>query len=115
MQPARDGCDRLNRALRRAVQIELAVLPVRHRRARLERLVTGVRRDERFVEYERSLFEAGFDVAVLPLVRRLARGQTTLTEFLEVVLGPLQFGDIRGRWRLARLRRRPHPGVALGA
>ena len=39
--PARDGGDCAGDALRRAVEIELAVLPVRHRRARLERLVGG--------------------------------------------------------------------------
>ena len=41
--PARHGADRPHRALRRAVHVELAVLPVGHRGPRFERLVAGVR------------------------------------------------------------------------
>ena len=65
LQPAHDRHDRLHGALRRQMDVELAVLPVRHRRARLEALMAGVRRHERFVEDERRLLEAGLEVAVL--------------------------------------------------
>ena len=115
MQPARDRRDGLNRALRRAVQVQLAVLPVRHRGARLERLVAGVRRDERFVEHERRFLEAGLDVAVRPLVGRLAHRQRPWRIPRSPRSVHFIFGDVRRRRRLARFGVGAHPGVALRA
>ena len=66
--PLGHGRDRLHRALRRAVHIELAVLPVGHRAPRLERLVAHVGCDEGFVEHQRGVLESAIDVAVRPLV-----------------------------------------------
>ena len=65
--PSRHRRDRPHDALRRAVQIELAVLPVRHRRARFERLVARRLRVECLVEDESRLLEAGVEIAVRPL------------------------------------------------
>ena len=66
-EPARHGRHRLRRALAGAVHVELAVLPVGHRRAGLERLVAVVRRDEGLVEHQRRVLEAGVEIAVGPL------------------------------------------------
>ena len=65
-QPARHRHDGLHDALGRQVNEQLAVLPVRHRRATLEALMAGIRRRKRLVENERRLLEAGLDVAVRP-------------------------------------------------
>ena len=96
--PARDRTDGLHRALRRAVHEQLAVLPVGHRRARFERLVTGRLADECFVEHEVGLLEARLDVAARPFVRcGLPIGiWPLLSAAVEVGLVPLQFGDLRG-------------------
>ncbi len=72
-QPARDGVDRLDRALRRQVNVQLAVLPVCDARAALETLMARVRRDERLVEHQRGLLEARFDVAEATRPGRCAR------------------------------------------
>ena len=96
--PARKRRDRLHRALRRAVQVALAVLPVRHRRARFERLVAGGLGHEGFVEDERGLLEPVFNVAVGPLVSGFTERQLTGLSFREVVLGPFPFGDDWRRW-----------------
>ena len=45
------------------MEVQLAIPPVRHRRARLERLVAGRLLKERFVQNEVGLLEAGVDVA----------------------------------------------------
>ena len=60
--PARDARHGLHRALRAGVQEQLAVLPVGHRRARLEHLVAGVRVPTHVsIEHERGVLEAGLD------------------------------------------------------
>ena len=66
-QPRRRAV-RAGGALGGGVQIALAVLPVRHGAARLERLVRHGLVEHRLVEYEVRLRESGLDVAHLPLV-----------------------------------------------
>ena len=98
------------------MDVEFAVLPVGHRRARLERLVARVGCDERLVEHERRVLEAGVEIAVRPLVGRLAHGQAPLLVFGEVGVGPLQLLDRRRRDRLPRHRwLRLAPDVAFEA
>ena len=75
VQPASQTGQGLHGALRPHVNEHLAVLPVGHRGARLQRLVAGVRRDEGFVEDQGGLLESRVHVAVGPLVRRLAHRQ----------------------------------------
>ena len=57
--------------------MELAVLPVGHRRARFERLMSGRLGHERLIEDEVGFLEPLFDVAEDPLVGRLARRHLT--------------------------------------
>ena len=71
VDPLRDVGDRPRDRLRRAVQIQLAVLPVRHRRARLHRLMAGGLVHERLVENVVGVLEARVDVADLPPDRRV--------------------------------------------
>ena len=104
-QPARDRGDGLGGALRAGVNVDLAVLPVRHRRAGLEALVAGVRRDERFVEDQRRVLEARVDIADRPFIGRLAHRQTALLGLGEVRLGPLELRDV-GRHHSGRAARR---------
>ena len=119
--PARDRADRLHGALRARVQEQLAVLPVGHRRARLEHLMAGVLADPRLVEDERRVLEAGFDVAERPLVGVLAERQLPAGRG-EVCVGPLQLADLGTRHRrpppprpLARRRpAAPFAATALG-
>ncbi len=56
--PLRDGRSRPRHRLRRPVQIELAVLPVGHRRARLHRLMPGRLMHDRLVDNQVGLLEA---------------------------------------------------------
>ena len=65
-QPARDRRNRLRGALRAGVNVDLAVLPVRHGGAGFERLVAGVGRDEGLVQHQRGVLEARFDIAERP-------------------------------------------------
>src|SRR2546425_5245571 len=95
--PARNRRDRLDRALRRAVEIQLAVLPVRHRRARFEGLMARRLRHEGFVHHEAGFLEAFLDVAEPPFVCRLAERQLTIAGVLEIVVSPLPDGDLRSR------------------
>src|SRR5262249_41692895 len=106
--PARDGGDSLNGALCRSVQIQLAVLPVRHRRARLERLVPGGRTDEGLVQHHSAaverFFEARLDVAKGPLVSGFAERKLAVWRVAEIGLGPfpfLNFGSGRRATRRA--------------
>ena len=62
-------------ALRRAVKIQLAVLPVRHRAARFHRLMAGGLQEERFVEDQRGVLEPGLQIAVRPFSSGLSRRQ----------------------------------------
>jgi hypothetical protein len=142
--PARDGRDRLHRALRRAVQMELAVLPVGHRRARFERLMSGRLGHERLIEDEVGFLEPLFDVAEDPFVGRLAHRHLAGGRVGEVFVGPFPVDDLgrsrgsstgaasapAGRWRrgcgrrsctgrragrLRRRRRRAGGGATLFA
>ena len=77
-EPAGERIECPRDALGRAVEVELAVLPVGHRAARFHRLVAGGLHDERFVDDHRGALEAGIEIAVRPLVGRLAHRQTAL-------------------------------------
>ena len=55
--------------------------------------MAGVGRDERFVENERRILEAGIEIAVRPFVGRLAHRQAAMLFLREVRLGPLEFRD----------------------
>ena len=119
VQPSRDGGHGLRRALRAGVNVDLAVLPVGHRAAGLERLMAGVRRDEGFIEHQRRILEPGVDVAVRPFVGRLAHRQTPVLRLREFLLGPLERSD-RRRWRSwrrssrdGRRSRRLYPDVSV--
>ena len=125
--PPRDRRDRLHRALCRRVHVQLAVLPVRHRGTRFERLVAGRLRHERFVEHEVGLLEAFVDVADHERVCELADRHLTRARLVEVVFRPLPDHDLRRRRRCrrrgrragnggrgrGRRERRTHPDVAL--
>ena len=78
-----------------------------------------VRRRERLVEHERGVLEPGLEIAVRPLVERLAHRQLALVVFGEIFLGPLQLHHVDRRRRRAASalrrgrRRRTAPVVAL--
>src|SRR5207244_12855811 len=78
----------------------------------LEGLMASVRRNERFVEHERGVLKTRVEVAVQPLVGRLAHWQTAVLVLTEVRLGPLELGDLR-LWRT--LWPGLHPHVAVGS
>src|SRR5580658_4291649 len=84
IQPARDRWQRLRGALRARVNVNFAVLPIGHRATGFERLMAGVRSDERLVKNECRILEAGIEVAICPLVRTLAHRKTALLFLLEV-------------------------------
>ena len=65
-------------ALRGAMQVQLPVLPVGHRRARLHRMVGQRLGYECLFQDKIGLFEAGFDIAVLPLLSGFPHGQLAL-------------------------------------
>src|SRR5262249_6497948 len=88
--PSRDVRHGLHRALRRTVQMQLAVLPRGHRRPRLERLMRRRLGEEGLVEDEIGLLESGVEVAEAPLVGRLAHGQPRVGRFGEDLLRPLE-------------------------
>ena len=73
-----NGGHRLYGALRRAVDVQLAVLPVGHRGSRLERLVTDRLRHEGIVEHQVGSLHDGVDIAaVTPVLRPLPPRQLT--------------------------------------
>ena len=89
--PSRDAEDGLSGALRAGVDVDLAVLPVRHHGPGLQRLVAGVGRDERFVEHERGILEARLEVTVRPLLGRIRHHrQAARVGFSQLRRGPLQ-------------------------
>src|SRR5262249_37114882 len=75
---AREAWDRVGLALRGAEQIDLAVLPIGHGRARLHAVVALRADDEGFVEHQLGALEAGFEIAVGPFAGRLAHRQLVL-------------------------------------
>ena len=96
----------LRGALRARVDVNLPVLPVRHRRPGLERLVAGVGRDEGFVEHERGFLEASLEVAVRPGFRcALHHRQAAGVGLGQFRRRPLHFTDLgtRRALRLAAL------------
>ena len=115
-QPSGDRVDRLNRALRREVDVQLAVLPVREARAALETLMARVRRDERLVEHQRRFLQARLDIAERPdRIGMFAHRQPAFGVFSELLVGPFEILDLRKWRRLAGRRRGAHPHVAFDA
>jgi hypothetical protein len=114
-QPAGERIERADDALRRPVQIELAVLPVRHGAARLHRLVRRRLHDERFVDDERGLPEARIQIAECPGIGHGPHRQLAVLRAGEVGVGPFQDLHFRARllWRRSRRRCRRHPHVAV--
>ncbi len=113
-EPARDRVHRLHGALRRQVDVQHAVLPVRKARQALEALMAGVRRHERFVEHQRRLLEACLDIAVRPRrIGGLAHRHPAFIRFSELLRSPFQILDLRKRRRLTRRRCGAHPDVAF--
>src|SRR5439155_7551391 len=108
IQPTCEGRPSLRRTLSAGINVDFAVLPISHRAASLQSLVTGVRCDERLVQDERCIVEAGIEVAVRPFVRRFAHRQPAALELGEIRMGPLELRD-RGRLRTWWLR----PDVAV--
>ena len=102
--PSRHAVNGADDALRGAVQMQLAVLPERHRAARLQRMMAGGRHDERLVEDQRRVLESRIEIAEGPFLGGLAHRHLAVRGSSEVRLGPLQFLDRRAR-RLARGRR----------
>ena len=83
--------------------------------------MAAVRRDEGFIENQRGILEAGVEIAVNPLILRLAHGQAAFLGLGEVRRRPFELSHL-GRWRsrrsfprFRRRCRRPDPDVALGA
>ena len=106
-------------ALRARVNVDLPVLPVRQRTARLKRLVARVRRHKRFIEDERRILESRVYVTVRPFVGRLPHRQAPVLRVGELRLGPLEHSDLGG-WRggrrssrHGRWRWRLHPDVSV--
>jgi uncharacterized protein len=111
IQPTGDGRHCLDRALRAGVHVDLPVLPIRHRTARLERLVAGVRRNEGLIEDQRGLLETRVNVAIRPVIRPFPHGQTALPDFVKLRLGPLKLLKCRG---LPALRSAPDVSADSG-
>ena len=109
--PACHGVHRTDDALGGAVQIQLAVLPVRHRAARFERMVSRGLHDECLVEHEVRVLELGLEVAERPLLQGGAHGQATLSGVGEIRVGPLEARH--GRPLAWRGGGRPH--IAVGS
>ena len=116
-EPRREGIHGSREALRRPVQEEAAVLPVRHRAARFHRLMARRLDDERLVDDDRGALEPGVEVAERPLLRRFARRQRAVRRVCEVGVRPFQGLDRRTRRRRSgagrRAGRRWNPHVAF--
>ncbi len=98
-------------ALVRAVQEALAVLPVRHRRARLHRVVRVTGSHEVLFDDVIGVRKTFVDVADRPLDRHVSLGRAAFEEGVELFLRPL---DLFGfRRRIAEALRRVH--IALFA
>ena len=109
--PRGERIDCPNEALGRAVQVQLAVLPIGHRRAAFHRLVCGGLHDKRLVDDRGRFGEARVEVTVDPLVGRLAHRQRAVRGGSEILRGPLHGVEPGARRRRARLggrRRKPH-------
>ena len=118
--PASDGGHVERHALRRAVQIQLAVLPVGHRAACFHRVVTRGLHDEAFIEHEIGFRETGFEIAERPFLDGFSHREPARVALVvgEVFCGPLQGLERRRRGRLTRcgwLRRSPDVALAPGA
>src|SRR5437879_5478969 len=70
--------------------MEFAILPVRHRGSRLERLVRRRLTDDGLVDDDGGVLEASLDVADLPAVGRAAKREPTRFHFLPLLFGPLE-------------------------
>ena len=110
--PSRDaghrGCD----ALRRPMQIQFPVLPVRHGAAGLHGVVTRGLDHECFVEHEIGLREAALEIAERPFLERAPHWQPTAALVVgEIFLGPLHGFELGRSGTLCtggrRLRRCP--------
>ena len=106
-------------ALRAGVNVDLPVLPVSKRTARLKRLMARVRRHKGFIEHQRRILEPCVDVTVRPFIGRFPHWQTPVLRVGELRLGPLERSDRgrrRGRRRSSRdgrRCRRLHPDVSV--
>ncbi len=100
--PAGDRRDGSRQALRRAVQIQFAVLPVRHRRARFERLMDRVLLIRNVFDDEVRFLEAGVDIAPHRGFASLRiSGPLTGSELIEVCLRPLDRLDLAAHEHVA--------------
>jgi hypothetical protein len=135
VEPAGDGRHGLNGALRAGKDMHFAVLPVSHRTACFQAVMTGVGRHEGFIQNQRGFLESGIDIAVRPgvggvwngvqlaifipdlHVGDLAYGQFAILSVGKLGFGPFPYRGLDGRrrwWRFARLRgrcRRAYPDV----
>ena len=84
------------RALGGGVQIELAVLPVRHDAARLHRMMGQRLVQQRLLEHQIRVHEAVLDFTDVPFHLRLAHRQPVGARGVEVLVGPLELADLAG-------------------
>jgi hypothetical protein len=116
--PARNAGNRGGHTLCGPMEIQLAVLPIRHRAARFHRVVTRGLHDEGFVENVIGLGETAFEIAEGPFLERATHRQTTAAAFVvrEIFLGPLHRLERGWRGRCARRRwSRGCPDVPVSA
>ena len=96
IHPSRNRWHRLRGALRPSEDMHFAVLPVRHRGARLQRLVADVRRHKGFVQNQRGILKTRIQIAVLPVIGHLAHRQLTSFVVGKILLRPFQFTIVGG-------------------
>ena len=122
--PSGNGAYCLRCTLRAGVKEQLPVLPIGHGAASLHALVTRVRRDKRFIKNEVRTPEACIQIAIGPLVCRLAHRHLALCIVLKIPFCPLDFHHVqRRRSRGASRsctghrssRRLAHPRIPVGA